>query len=129
MIKRARKGFTLIEMLVVIAIIAVLVSVVIPIVSSASERAKAAANASNLRAIEAEATADYLLQSPENDVGYIIYNPEDMSFTKTAECPKCKKCGEVDDDADLFVYVDKDNNKVSATFGGKSVSYFADLAN
>lgn len=48
---RNKKGFTLIEMLVVIAIIAVLVSVIIPTVSSATNKAKAAADAANLRAI------------------------------------------------------------------------------
>ena len=44
-----KKGFTLIEMLVVIAIIAVLVSVIIPTVTSATTKADAAVDASNLR--------------------------------------------------------------------------------
>jgi len=48
---RNKKGFTLIEMLVVIAIIAVLVAIVIPTVTSATDKAKAAADASNLRSI------------------------------------------------------------------------------
>lgn len=48
---RSKKGFTLIEMLVVIAIIAVLVSVIIPTVTSATTKAEAAADAANLRAI------------------------------------------------------------------------------
>ena len=46
-----KKGFTLIEMLVVIAIIAVLVSVIIPTVTSATTRAEAAADAANLRSV------------------------------------------------------------------------------
>lgn len=46
---RNKKGFTLIEMLVVIAIIAVLISVIIPTVSSATTKAEAAADAANLR--------------------------------------------------------------------------------
>ena len=46
-----KKGFTLIEMLVVIAIIAVLVSVIIPTVSSATTKAEAATDASNLRTV------------------------------------------------------------------------------
>lgn len=44
-----KKGFTLIEMLAVIAIIAVLVAVVIPVVGSATVKARAAADAANLR--------------------------------------------------------------------------------
>lgn len=44
-------GFTLIEMLVVIAIIAILVAIVIPVVSNATTKAKAATDAANLRSI------------------------------------------------------------------------------
>ena len=46
-----KKGFTLIEMLVVIAIIAVLVSVIIPTVTSATTKAQAATDAANLRSV------------------------------------------------------------------------------
>ena len=46
---RKNKGFTLIEMLVVIAIIAVLVSIVIPVVGNSTDKARAAADAANLR--------------------------------------------------------------------------------
>ena len=48
---RSKKGFTLIEMLVVIAIIAVLVSIIVPTVSTATNKAKAATDAANLRSI------------------------------------------------------------------------------
>ena len=48
---RSKKGFTLIEMLVVIAIIAVLVSIIIPTVTAATTKAEAAADAANLRSI------------------------------------------------------------------------------
>lgn len=44
-------GFTLIEMLVVIAIVAVLVSVVVPAITNSNQQAKAAADAANLRSV------------------------------------------------------------------------------
>lgn len=50
----SKKGFTLIEMLVVIAIIAILVAVVIPVMGNSTAKAKAAADAANLRAVYAE---------------------------------------------------------------------------
>ena len=55
MITWKRKGFTLIEMLVVIAIIAILVAVIVPTVVSATTKAKAATDAANLRTILGEA--------------------------------------------------------------------------
>lgn len=58
--KMNKKGFTLIEMLVVIAIIAVLVSIVIPVVGNATEKAKEAADAANIRAAIAEVTTKAL---------------------------------------------------------------------
>ena len=51
---RNKKGFTLIEMLVVIAIIAILVAVVIPAMGNSTAKAKAATDAANLRAVYAE---------------------------------------------------------------------------
>ena len=58
---KSKKGFTLIEMLVVIAIIAILVSIIIPTVQSATTKAAAATNAANLRSVKAEATTNRLL--------------------------------------------------------------------
>lgn len=47
--KMNKKGFTLIEMLVVIAIIAILVSIIVPVVGNSTAKAAAATNAANLR--------------------------------------------------------------------------------
>lgn len=69
--KMNKKGFTLIEMLVVIAIIAVLVSIIIPTVSSATNKAGAAANAANLRSVYAELQTD-MLSAGENTEGYVV---------------------------------------------------------
>ena len=58
--KMNKKGFTLIEMLVVIAIIAILVAIVIPGVGNSTEKAKEAADAANIRAAIAEVTTKAL---------------------------------------------------------------------
>ena len=50
-----KKGFTLIEMLVVVAIIAILVAISIPMVSGALEKAREAADDANLQAAKAVA--------------------------------------------------------------------------
>ena len=54
--KMNKKGFTLIEMLVVIAIIAILVAIVIPVVGNSTEKAKEAKDAANIRSAIAEVT-------------------------------------------------------------------------
>ena len=58
--KMNKKGFTLIEMLVVVAIIAVLVAIVIPVVGNSTEQAKEAADAANIRAAIAQVTTTAL---------------------------------------------------------------------
>lgn len=55
-----KKGFTLIEMLVVIAIIAILVAIIIPTVTSATTKANAATDAANLRSAKATITIKVL---------------------------------------------------------------------
>lgn len=54
------KGFTLAELLIVVAIIAVLVSISIPILNSQVRKARMAANQSNARAGYAAAVAEYI---------------------------------------------------------------------
>lgn len=53
--KENKKGFTLAELLIVVAIIAVLVAISIPIFTSQLEKARQATDAANLRAAYAEA--------------------------------------------------------------------------
>lgn len=54
----SKRGFTLIEMLVVIAIIAILVSTVVPMVHGMTTKARAAADVANLRNVYATLNID-----------------------------------------------------------------------
>ncbi len=55
-----KKGFTLAELLVVVAIIAVLVAVSIPIFTAQLNKARLATNQANARSAKAAAVAEYL---------------------------------------------------------------------
>ena len=57
---KKKSGFTLIEMLIVVAIIAVLVAVSIPMVNNALEKSRVATDAANERACKAEALLCFL---------------------------------------------------------------------
>lgn len=55
-----KKGFTLMEMLIVVAIIVILISVSMPMFSSQLSKARKATNDANVRAAKAVATSEYL---------------------------------------------------------------------
>lgn len=74
-----KKGFTLMEMLIVVAIIAVLVAIAIPVFNGALTKSKEAADVANVRALYAEwqvgiltenkkipTTTDAFLAGPDN---------------------------------------------------------------
>ena len=68
---QSSKGFTLAELLIVVAIIAVLVAVSIPIFSSQLEKARESADLANWRAAKAGIIAQYLMgELPEGDSWY-----------------------------------------------------------
>ena len=59
--KKNNKGFTLAELLIVVAIIAVLVAIAIPVFTAQLERAREATDIANVRSAYAEVMTNYLL--------------------------------------------------------------------
>ena len=68
-----KKGFTLAELLVVVAIISILVAVSIPVFTSQLKKATRATNLANARAAKAAAVAEYLTGNETNEK-YYNYN-------------------------------------------------------
>ena len=56
----SRKGFTLAELLIVVAIIGILVSISIPVFTNQLERSRDAASIANIRSAYAQAMAEYI---------------------------------------------------------------------
>lgn len=77
---RRKNGFTLIEMLIVVAIIAILIAVSIPLVGSALERARKATDAANERAAKAEILLCYITDS-EYAPGKKVIADDDITVT------------------------------------------------
>lgn len=108
--KMNKKGFTLIEMLVVIAIIAVLVSIIVPVVGNSTTKAKAATDAANLRSFAASIAIDYM---------------DNNTIDNTYSAPDCKS-----ETGTLKVYLV--NDQVVAVFENNNtahgVEYYAFIA-
>lgn len=89
--KRNKKGFTLAELLIVVAIIAVLVAIAIPVFTTQLEKAREATDEANIRSIYAALSADVLTDTAVASVsdfnGATSYKVEkaDAIFTGTAK--------------------------------------------
>lgn len=95
---RKKKGFTLAELLIVVAIIAVLVAISIPIFTSQLEKAREATDAANIRSAYAELSADALTEEgavAEKKEGNVTINSataDDTALTATITLTQ-KKAG------------------------------------
>ncbi len=70
---KRNRGFTLMEMLIVVAIVAVLAAIAIPVFSGSLHKAKVAADMANVRAYYAELQIDYLTTGEFRDIGDNIH--------------------------------------------------------
>jgi len=92
---QGKKGFTLMEMLIVIAIIAILIAIAIPLFTQQLNAAKQAADESNARALYAQLQADYMLSQTgtvDNDPGSGVtttYTAKDGTKTKYVWSDAC----------------------------------------
>ena len=119
--KMNKKGFTLIEMLAVIAIIAVLVAIIVPAVGSSTTKAKASTDAANLRSFLSAATIEYASN------GLNASKQLDM----TIDQPECKSL-EAAEGATISVQVWMEGDELVAYFVTGSDYYniksFSDVA-
>ena len=125
--KMNKKGFTLIEMLVVIAIIAVLVSIIVPVVGNSTTKAAAATNAANLRSVMAEVAAKHMAEPdkyPVKEGAYTAVNgvitfsgTGDDAVTMTVPAAKAVSAGDysIAKDTQMSVYITAD--EITAEYG------------
>ena len=82
--KNNNKGFTLAELLIVVAIIAVLVAVAIPVFNTQLEKSRDAVSVSNMRAAYAEAAAEYLTWDGTSTISPISTDYGVQTMTKAS---------------------------------------------
>ena len=80
-----KKGFTLAELLVVVAIVAILVAISVPIFTAQLGKARKATNEANLRAAKVAAVADYMTNDDLNNGKSRIYLYDMKEGTVSAE--------------------------------------------
>lgn len=84
-----KKGFTLMEMLIVVAIIVILVAISVPTFSSSLDDSKKAADAANLRAAKA-AVVVYEIDNGTNSANNKYYDVDAGTIVDSAEaCGQC----------------------------------------
>ena len=91
--KKDQKGFTLAELLIVVAIIAVLVAISIPIFTSQLEKSRESVDAANLRSAYAECSAEIL--TVDSSKTKIVYKQVDPKQTTSGWVAKPDQIGTV----------------------------------
>ena len=87
-LKGNRKGFTLAELLIVIAIIAILAAIAIPVYTTQMTKARIRVNAANIRSAQSVAQTDYMLDDAKKAGGTYTFtiangNMPEPSFSTT----------------------------------------------
>lgn len=84
-VRENKKGFTLAELLVVVAIVGILVAISIPVFTAQLTKARIATNQANMRAAKAAAVAQYMTDEiDKNSDAAMIYDYDLKTGTATS---------------------------------------------
>jgi prepilin-type N-terminal cleavage/methylation domain-containing protein len=92
--KKNRNGFTLAELLIVVAIIGVLVAISIPIFTSQLEKSRIATDQANVRSAKAAAATEYMSNGESGSVSYVYHGGSVTKIDLTNSMDLDKKVSE-----------------------------------
>ena len=117
--KMNKKGFTLMEMLIVIAIIAILIAIAIPTFTNALEKSRQRTDMANARSLKSLVVASYMAQDEKYDSYlaadsgvvncYLVKGGQDWTNSASGDIVKCeaawtKKDANSPSDGDYMTY-------------------------
>ena len=85
--KRSEKGFTLMELLIVVAIIVILVAISIPIFNAQLEKSREATDIANMRAAKAAAVTEYLAGTNAGKAATYNYDAQNGKLVASTTTP------------------------------------------
>jgi len=120
--KRTKKGFTLAELLIVVAILAILVAIMMPVFGAQLNKARLAADLANVRSAYSEAVANALLGSAtKGELGGDVSDTAEINVSELA-----KACNYANKNDSNYTAVGQ-NNMVTAD-SNDGVYYSTDTA-
>jgi prepilin-type N-terminal cleavage/methylation domain-containing protein len=119
-----KKGFTLAELLVVVAIIGVLVAISIPIFTSQLAKARLATNQANARAGKAAVVATLLDKNTNMDKTKLVYKYDPASGTITSDSPMAAATGTAITASDISSWSTSTTVSGTDTLGSKVYKYW-----
>lgn len=102
-----KKGFTLAELLIVVAIIAILVAISIPVFTGQLNKAKKSTDEANERAAKAAAINEYYEQQKDF---ILYYDAENGKIVNAKDAKKLKPYGKQSDNTTKIIQVNVDAN-------------------
>lgn len=127
---KSKKGFTLAELLIVVAIIAVLVAIAVPLFVSGLQKAQKARDDANVRNIRAAGVVYILNTEKDKDTDHVVYDTTGKLYSYYKVTATISASGDIDATTLVVTHVTEkgdDEGCKAATNGWDVTAYLSSL--